>query len=72
MARSDNDSDDELKVRKKLSELKKAYENLLKYSKLLITHFSNLKQKNEELMLQLSKKDKTIQKLSGKEKLRSF
>jgi len=66
MAKTDSDSVDKSKVRKQLSRLEKAYEDLQKYFQVLITHCSLLKKKNEELTFQLSEKDKMIQELSDK------
>jgi len=66
MAKTDRDSEDESEVRKELSELEEAYEDLLKDSQVLITHCSDLKRKNEKLTFQLSEKDKIIQELSNK------
>jgi len=67
IAETDSDSEDESKVRKQLSDLKEAYENLLKDSQVLITHCSVLKRKIEKLIFQLSEKDKEIQELSNKD-----
>jgi len=67
MAKTDNDSKDKSEVRKQLSKLEKAYEDLQKDSQILITHCSGLKKINEKLTFQLSKKDRMIQELSNKD-----
>jgi len=66
IAKTDSDSEDKSKVRKQLSELEEAYEDLLKDSQVLITHCSDLKKKNEKLTFQLSEKGRMIQELSNK------
>ncbi len=65
MAKINSDSKDESEVIKKF-ELKETYESCLTNSKVLITYYSNLKKKNEELTLQILEKNKIIQELSDK------
>ncbi len=66
MADTDSDSsEDESEVNTKLSELEKDYENLLRDSQTFVTRYSKLKKKNEELVLQLSEKNKIIEQQSN-------
>ncbi len=63
MADADSDSfEDESKVYTELSDLKNDFENLLKDSQILVAHYSDVKKKNAELVLQLSEKNKIIEK----------
>ncbi len=66
MAKTNSDSKYEFEVGKELFELEEAFESLLKDSKVLITHYLDLKKKNEEFTLQILDKNKIIQELSDK------
>ncbi len=57
---------DESKVYAEPSKLENDYENLLRDSQILIAHYSELKKKNAELVLQLFEKDKIIENQSNK------
>ncbi len=67
MADTDSESlDDKSEVQIELSDLETDFENLLKNSQILVAHYSDIKKKNAELVLQLSEKNKIIEKQSNK------